>query len=66
LLAPLPGVADGLRDSSRLPRERQPPDAPGTIAGALAYIAPEQTGPMNRWCARSTIGAAAAPALHAA
>ncbi|MET1068519.1 MAG: AAA family ATPase [Pseudomonas prosekii] len=31
--------------TSRLPRERQ---APETIAGTLAYMAPEQTGRMNR------------------
>lgn len=31
--------------ASRLPRERQ---APETIAGTLAYMAPEQTGRMNR------------------
>ena len=34
--------------TSRLPRERQSPDPPETIAGTLAYIAPEQTGRMNR------------------
>jgi len=34
--------------SSRLPRERQTPDPPDTIAGTLAYMAPEQTGRMNR------------------
>ena len=33
---------------SRLPRERQSPDPPETIAGTLAYMAPEQTGRMNR------------------
>ena len=32
----------------RLPRERQPPDPPEFIAGTLAYMAPEQTGRMNR------------------
>lgn len=31
--------------ASRLPRERQPPEI---IAGTLAYMAPEQTGRMNR------------------
>ncbi|WLG70835.1 trifunctional serine/threonine-protein kinase/ATP-binding protein/sensor histidine kinase [Pseudomonas brassicacearum] len=31
--------------ASRLPRERQ---APETLAGTLAYMAPEQTGKMNR------------------
>ena len=38
----------GFGVSSRLPRERQEPDAPETIAGTLAYMAPEQTGRMNR------------------
>ncbi|MFC0576337.1 AAA family ATPase [Paraburkholderia solisilvae] len=31
-----------------LPRERQIPAPPETIAGTLAYMAPEQTGRMNR------------------
>jgi predicted ATPase/signal transduction histidine kinase/GAF domain-containing protein len=34
--------------ASRLPREHQNPDAPEVIAGTLAYMAPEQTGWMNR------------------
>nr|AWM06134.1 PAS domain S-box protein [Bradyrhizobium symbiodeficiens] len=34
--------------ASQLPRERQTPGPPDTIAGTLAYIAPEQTGRMNR------------------
>jgi PAS domain S-box-containing protein len=34
--------------ASRLPRERQTPDPPESIAGTLAYMAPEQTGRMNR------------------
>ncbi|PLP99578.1 trifunctional serine/threonine-protein kinase/ATP-binding protein/sensor histidine kinase [Cupriavidus pauculus] len=34
--------------ASRLPRERQAPKPPETIAGTLAYMAPEQTGRMNR------------------
>jgi PAS domain S-box-containing protein len=34
--------------TSRLPRERQAPKPPETIAGTLAYMAPEQTGRMNR------------------
>ncbi len=34
--------------ASRLPRERQLPAPPETIAGTLAYMAPEQTGRMNR------------------
>lgn len=32
----------------RLSRERQAPEPPETIAGTLAYMAPEQTGRMNR------------------
>ncbi len=38
----------GFGIASRLPRERQPPDPPEVLAGALAYMAPEQTGRMNR------------------
>src|SRR5262249_12448368 len=34
--------------ASRLARERQSPQPPETIAGTLAYMAPEQTGRMNR------------------
>src|SRR6202521_2832593 len=34
--------------ASRLPRERQAPAPPEVIAGTLAYMAPEQTGRMNR------------------
>jgi serine/threonine protein kinase len=34
--------------ASRLPRERQVPAPPEVIAGTLAYMAPEQTGRMNR------------------
>ena len=34
--------------ASRLTRERQPLEAPEFIAGTLAYMAPEQTGRMNR------------------
>ncbi|WP_353189737.1 AAA family ATPase [Pandoraea pnomenusa] len=34
--------------ASRLPRERQAPEPPETISGTLAYMAPEQTGRMNR------------------
>ncbi|MGH6879937.1 MAG: ATP-binding protein, partial [Hypericibacter sp.] len=34
--------------ASRRPRERQAPDSPESIAGTLAYMAPEQTGRMNR------------------
>src|SRR5271163_2921138 len=38
----------GFGIASRLPRERQSPVAPEIIAGTLAYMAPEQTGRMNR------------------
>src|SRR5262249_39132271 len=38
----------GFGIASRLPRERQQPAPPESIAGTLAYIAPEQTGRMNR------------------
>src|SRR5258708_9628472 len=38
----------GFGIASRLPRERQAPDTPEVIAGTLAYMAPEQTGRMNR------------------
>ena len=38
----------GFGFASRLARERQAPDAPEMIAGTLAYMAPEQTGRMNR------------------
>jgi PAS domain S-box-containing protein len=38
----------GFGIASRLPRERQEPGSPETIAGTLAYMAPEQTGRMNR------------------
>ena len=38
----------GFGIASRLPRERQAPAPPEGIAGTLAYIAPEQTGRMNR------------------
>ncbi|WP_175974166.1 AAA family ATPase [Burkholderia sp. BCC1047] len=34
--------------ASRVPRERLAPEPPETIAGSLAYMAPEQTGRMNR------------------
>jgi PAS domain S-box-containing protein len=50
----LVGCADGsvrltgFGIASRLPRERQAPEPPELIAGALAYMAPEQTGRMNR------------------
>jgi PAS domain S-box-containing protein len=38
----------GFGITSRLPRERQSPESPELIAGTLAYMAPEQTGRMNR------------------
>ncbi|MFM0268429.1 AAA family ATPase [Paraburkholderia sediminicola] len=38
----------GFGIASRLPRERQNPEPPELIAGTLAYMAPEQTGRMNR------------------
>src|SRR5471032_135016 len=38
----------GFGIASRLPRERLPPVPPEIIAGTLAYMAPEQTGRMNR------------------
>src|SRR5262249_23244421 len=47
---PVPGRAwrTAFGISSRLPRDRQTPAPPETIAGTLAYMAPEQTGRMNR------------------
>jgi PAS domain S-box-containing protein len=38
----------GFGIASRMPRERQALEPPETIAGTLAYMAPEQTGRMNR------------------
>src|SRR5271154_3464415 len=38
----------GFGIASLLPRERQSPEPPEVIAGTLAYMAPEQTGRMNR------------------
>jgi serine/threonine protein kinase len=38
----------GFGIASRLLRERPVPEPPETIAGTLAYMAPEQTGRMNR------------------
>ena len=38
----------GFGIASRLPRERRSPEPPEFIAGTLAYMAPEQTGRMNR------------------
>ena len=37
----------GFGITSRLARERQPPEPPEFIAGTLAYMAPEQTGRVN-------------------
>ena len=44
----------GFGIASRLSRERQAPEPPETIAGTLAYMAPEQTGRMT---ARSMLAA---------
>ena len=38
----------GFGIASRIPRERQTPGPPEFIAGSLPYMAPEQTGRMNR------------------
>jgi PAS domain S-box-containing protein len=38
----------GFGIASRLPRQRQSPDFPEFLEGTLAYMAPEQTGRMNR------------------
>ena len=38
----------GFGFATKLSRERQAPDPPEAIAGTLAYMAPEQTGRMNR------------------
>ena len=38
----------GFGIASRFPRERRRPEPPELIAGTLAYMAPEQTGWMNR------------------
>jgi PAS domain S-box-containing protein len=38
----------GFGIASRFPRERPSPEPPELIAGTLAYMAPEQTGRMNR------------------
>jgi predicted ATPase/transcriptional regulator with GAF, ATPase, and Fis domain len=38
----------GFGIASQVPRERQAPVSPEIIAGTLAYMAPEQTGRMNR------------------
>jgi serine/threonine protein kinase len=38
----------GFGIASRLSRERQAPEPPEALTGTLAYMAPEQTGRMNR------------------
>ena len=38
----------GFGIASRLPRERQAPEPPEVVTGTFAYMAPEQTGRMNR------------------
>src|ERR1700690_947235 len=38
----------GFGVASRVPREHRAPEPPEVIAGTLAYMAPEQTGRMNR------------------
>jgi PAS domain S-box-containing protein len=38
----------GFGIASRVPRERQSAEPPESVAGTLAYMAPEQTGRMNR------------------
>jgi predicted ATPase/signal transduction histidine kinase len=38
----------GFGIATRLPRERQAPEPPEVLAGTLAYMAPEQTGRVNR------------------
>ena len=50
LVNPATGQAwlTGFGIASRIPRERQSPNPPEFIAGTLAYMAPEQTGRMNR------------------
>ena len=42
------GRLTGFGIASQLPREHQSPVPPEIIAGTLAYMAPEQTGRMNR------------------
>ena len=38
----------GFGQATRLPRERQAPDSPELLTGSLEYLAPEQTGRVNR------------------
>jgi serine/threonine protein kinase len=42
------GPLDGLWFGFAPARQRQAPEPPEVIAGTLAYMAPEQTGRMNR------------------
>ena len=54
----------GFGAASRLPRERQAPTPPELIAGTLPYMAPEQTGRMNRLMdARSDLYSRASPCI---
>jgi serine/threonine protein kinase len=39
----------GFGVASRLPRDYPAPAPPEIVAGTFAYMAPEQTGRMNRW-----------------
>src|SRR5260370_1022865 len=50
VMSPAAGAAwlTGFGIASRLPRERPVPEPPEMMAGTLAYMAPEQTGRMNR------------------
>jgi PAS domain S-box-containing protein len=50
LVQPATGAAwlSGLGRVTRTQRQRQAPEPPHVIAGTLAYMAPEQTGRMNR------------------
>lgn len=50
MVEPATGAAwlTGFGLTSRLPLRRQTPEPPGVVAGTLAYMAPEQTGRMNR------------------
>ena len=41
-------LAHRIRHRDPMPRERQAPEPPEVLAGTLAYMAPEQTGRMNR------------------
>jgi serine/threonine protein kinase len=43
-----PVLAEGGGIASRLPCEREAPEPPEFVAWTLAYMAPEQTGRMNR------------------